>query len=46
MKTAKHEEILNEFISKEGTPERTGYENECWLTCLPTASKNCVNAVK
>ena len=28
MKTVTHEEVLNRFIGKQGTPERTTFENE------------------
>ena len=28
MKTVSHEEVLNRFVGKQGTPERTEFENE------------------
>jgi|GEM_PF-1077590 len=34
MQTVSHDEILNEFIGKEGTPERTDYENELRVDVL------------
>ncbi len=39
MKTITHDEVLDRFIGKQGTPERTEFENELKIEILANQFK-------